>query len=85
MQFVIVSEAREKDKRLYEDAIAALCPPETTCFLRFFTNSTAAPLAIPLPDTVLAEPTALYQRSSKQLNEVFQWSCRLGVPGGTCF
>lgn len=85
LQFVVVSEARARDRALYDEAIAALCPPAATCFLRFFTNSTGAPLSMPLPDVVLAEPAATYQRSAKQANELFQWSCRLGMPGGNCF
>lgn len=83
LQFVVVSEARARDRALYDEAIAALC--QSTCFLRFFTNSTNAPVAMPLPDAILAEPAAMYQRSAKQGNEIFQWSCRLGMPGGNCF
>ncbi|HEX9180136.1 MAG TPA: hypothetical protein VF859_07065 [Burkholderiales bacterium] len=83
MQFVVVSESRAKDRAVYDEAITALC--QSTCFLRFFTNSTGARLAVPLPDAILAEPAAMYQRSAKQGNEIFQWSCRLGIPGGNCF
>ena len=83
LQFVVVSEARARDRALYDEAIAALC--QSTCFLRFFTNSANAPVEVPLPDAILAEPTAMYQRSAKQANEIFQWSCRLGMPGGNCF
>jgi len=85
LQFVVVSEARARDRALYDEAIAALCPPGATCFLRFFTNFSGVSLAMPLPDAILAEPTAMYQRSAKQGNELFQWSCRLGIPGGNCF
>lgn len=85
LQFVVVSEARARDRTLYDEAIAALCPTGATCFLRFFTNSTGAPLTMPLPDAILAEPAAVYQRSAKQGNELFQWSCRLGIPGANCF
>jgi bacteriorhodopsin len=83
MQFVVVSESRVKDRAVYDEAIAALC--QSTCFLRFFTNSANAALSVPLPDAILAEPAAMYQRSAKQGNEIFQWSCRLGIAGGNCF
>ena len=83
LQFVVVSEARARDRALYDEAVAALC--QSTCFLRFFTNSANAPVAMPLPDAILAEPAAMYQRSAKQGNEIFQWSCRLGMPGGNGF
>lgn len=85
LQFVVVSEARARDRALYDEAVAALCPAGATCFLRFFTNSAGVPLSMPLPDAVLAEPTAMFQRSAKQGNELFQWSCRLAMPGGNCF
>ena len=85
LQFVVVSEARAKERALYNEAIAALCAPGATCFLRFFTNSSGASLGVPLSDAILAEPTAMYQRSAKQGNEIFQWSCRLAMPGGNCF
>lgn len=85
MQFVVVDEARARQRALYDEAIAALCPLQVTCFLRFFTNSTGAPLGVPLADAILGEPAAMYQRSAKQRNEVFQWSCRLGMPEGNCF
>lgn len=83
MQFVVVTESRVRERAVYDEAIAALC--QATCFLRFFSNSTKAPLSMPLPDAILAEPAAMYQRSAKQGNEIFQWSCRLGIPGGNCF
>jgi hypothetical protein len=81
LQFVVVAEARARDRSVYDEAIAALC--QSTCFLRFFTNSANAPVSVPLPDAILAQPAAMYQRSAKQGNEIFQWSCRLGMPGGT--
>lgn len=84
MKFVVVSGENIRERTLYDGAIAALCEPDTTCFLRFFTNSTGAPVALPLADAILAEPTASFQRSVKQSNEVFEWSCRMKMPGN-CF
>jgi hypothetical protein len=43
-QFVVVSEADPQDRVVYDQAIAALCPPQSTCFLRIFTNSNDVPL-----------------------------------------
>lgn len=84
MKFVVVSGERIRERAFYDGVIGALCEPDTTCFLRFFTNSTDAPVAMPLADAILAEPAASFQRSVKQSNEVFEWSCRLQVPGN-CF
>lgn len=85
MQFVVVDAPRARDEALYRDAIKALCPPQGTCFLRFFTNSRGAAVAVPLPDAIAAEPAAIYSRSTKQGNETFQWSCRLATVAGNCF
>ena len=85
LQFVVVSESRAKDREFYDSIVKSLCEPDTTCFLRFFTNSKKAPVKLPLPDAILAEPTAMFQRSAKQGNAVFQWSCRTGLAAGNCF
>jgi hypothetical protein len=85
MQFVIVPEARARDRAYYDGVIKALCPSDQTCFLRFYTNSTNAKAEVPLPDAIAREPAALFQRSAKQGNAVFQWACRMGVAAGNCF
>ncbi len=85
LQFVVVSEPRARDRAFYDSIVKSLCEPDTTCFLRFFTNSKKAPVKVPLPDAILAEPTAMFQRSAKQGNAVFQWSCRTGLAAGNCF
>ena len=85
LQFVVVAESRAKDREFYDAIVKSLCEPDTSCFLRFFTNSKQAPVQIPLPDAILAEPTAMFQRSAKQGNAAFQWSCRTGLAAGNCF
>jgi len=85
LQFVVVSESKAKDRDFYDALIKTLCDPGGTCFLRFFTNSKKVPVKMPLPDAVLAEPTAMFQRSAKQGNAAFQWSCRMGLAAGNCF
>lgn len=85
LQFIVVSESKAKDRDFYDSIIKMLCDPAETCFLRFFTNSKKAPVRVPLPDAILAEPTVMFQRSAKQGNAVFQWSCRIGVAAGNCF
>lgn len=85
MQFIVVPEASARDRDYYTRVIEQRCGKEETCFLRFFTNSTGATPAVPLPDAILAEPTALFQRSIKQAREQFQWSCRLQLAEANCF
>lgn len=85
MQFIVVPEGSARDRDYYNRVIEQSCGKEETCFLRFFTNSTGATPAVPLPDAILAEPTAMFQRSVKQLREQFQWSCRLQLAEVSCF
>ena len=85
VRFVIVPEAQARDRAAYAQQVALLCEPERTCFLNFYTNSTRAPLGMPLPDAIDREATAVYRRSAKQGAERFQWSCRLQVSQEPCF
>lgn len=85
MQFIVVPEASARDRAYYSRVIEQSCDKEETCFLRFFTNSSGAAPVVPLPDAILAEPTAMFQRSIKQAREQFSWSCRLGLAEANCF
>lgn len=85
IQMVIVPVDKAQDRAAYEQQIAALCKGQETCFINFFTNSTNAALAVPLPDAIAAEPTALLRRSAKQGVNGFRWSCRLKRPELDCF
>jgi hypothetical protein len=85
VRFVIVPQALAHDRQAYGRQIGLLCGAQESCFLNFFTNSTGAALAMPLPDALAQEPTVIYRRSGKQGAELFRWSCRLGKADGSCF
>jgi hypothetical protein len=85
VRLVIVPAAAARDRDAYARQIERLCEPERTCFLNFYTNSTGAPLGVPLPDAVADEVTAVFRRSSKQMAEGLRWSCRLQVDPTDCF
>lgn len=85
MRFVIVPPAQTRNREAYVRQIKRLCEPDRTCFLNFYGNSSGAPLAVPLPDAIDREATAVFRRSNKQGAESFKWSCRLQVPGEACF
>ena len=85
VRFIIVPMEQARDERAYELQISSLCAPERTCFLNFYTNSTSAPLAVPLPDAIANESTATYRRSMKNGVQMFTWSCRMKVAGKDCF
>lgn len=84
-QYIVVPESHARDRAYYERVIAEACPDRGTCFLRFFTNTQAAPLGLPLPDAIQNEATLIFSRSAKMAAEELRWSCRLQVPEGSCF
>jgi hypothetical protein len=85
VQFVIAPEDEARDRAAYDRQIQLLCEPERPCFVNFFTNSTGAPLALPLPDAIGHEATAVFRRSAKRGAESFRWSCRLQIRQADCF
>lgn len=85
VRLVIVPAALARDEQAYVRQLPKLCEPDRTCFLNFYTNSTGAALAVPLPDAIANEATATFRRSSKQGAERFLWSCRLKMPQEGCF
>jgi hypothetical protein len=84
VRFVIVPVEHASDRAAYERQIVALCEPERTCFLNFYTNSTRARAEVPLPDAISSEATATYRRSMKNGVQIFMWSCRMKI-AGDCF
>jgi hypothetical protein len=85
LQVVIVPAAQVKDLAAYRAQITRLCPPERTCFVNFYANPSGASATLPLPDAIAEEATARFRRSMKNGQDLFQWSCRLGVDGDPCF
>lgn len=85
VQHVIGPVEAAADEAAYERQVALLCPAEQTCFINFYTNSTQAPVAFPLPEAIAREATATYRRSMKNGVQVFTWSCRLQKPKPGCF
>jgi hypothetical protein len=85
VQVVIVPVALAREKAAYVQQVQHLCQPERTCFLNFYANPAGLPVALPLPDGIEHEATAVYRRSAKQGAERFIWSCRLGMAGEPCF
>jgi hypothetical protein len=82
---VIVPAAQARNMDAYRQQIEMLCAGKETCFANFFTNSTGAELAIPLPDAITQEATAVLRRSGKNGVEGFRWSCRMAMPEPGCF
>lgn len=85
VRFVIVPAGQAAERAAYAVQIDRLCEPDRTCFLNFYTNSGGAPLAVPLPDMIDHEATAVYRRSVKNGSESFRWSCRMNIAGEPCF
>lgn len=85
IKVVIVPLASARDRVAYDREIAAICGDGESCFVNFFSNSTGAPVTVPLPDAIANEATVVFRRSVKQAGEFFRWSCRLGMPTNDCF
>lgn len=85
IQVVIVPDHAARDPQAYARQIERLCAPQAACFVNFHTNSTGAPVAVPLPDAIAQESTAVFRRSVKQGGEYFRWSCRMGIDAANCF
>ena len=83
---VIVPAAQARDRGAYQRQVPVLCGTRETCFVNFYTNSTGAAAALPLPDAVSGEATAVLRRSAKQgVLDGFRWSCRMAMPEPNCF
>lgn len=85
VRVVIVPTALATDQAAYAAQVKRLCEPGATCFLNFYTNSTGAPVALPLPDAIERESTAVFRRSAKQVAERFTWRCSLKLAVDNCF
>jgi hypothetical protein len=85
VRYVIVPSGQARDAEGYLRQVAQLCDPERTCFLNFYTNSSGAPVSVPLPDAIAAEATATFRRSMKNGAERLMWSCRMKMPQQECF
>ena len=85
VRFVIVPAEHAANREAYAHQVRLLCAPAATCFLNFYTNSTGAPLSVPLADAIDRESTAVYRRSAKQGAERFIWRCSLGIAQENCF
>ena len=85
MRYVIVPTELARDREAYARQIEQLCAAGQSCFLNFYTNSSGAPVGLPLPDAIDHEATAVFRRSVKQGGEMLRWSCRLQINPDDCF
>ena len=85
MQLVIVDHERAAEEAIYDDAIATLCRPSATCFLRFYANPQGVAVTVPLPDAISHNTTAFYTLSTKASKQIFRWSCRVVNEPDNCY
>jgi hypothetical protein len=82
---VIVPAEQARERDAYMQQLPAICGRNETCFVNFYTNTTGAEVALPLPDAISSEATAVLRRSAKQGVDSFRWSCRMGQREADCF
>lgn len=85
VRHVLVPVAQATDRAAYQQQIGMLCPDTQSCFLNFYTNSTGAAVALPLPEAISREATAVFRRSEKRGADSFQWRCGLQTGAEPCF
>ncbi len=85
VQMVLIPLDQAKDEAAYERQIALICKEQVNCFLNFYTNSSSAPVAVPLPDEISREVTATYRKTYKKGVPQFSWSCRMQMIADNCF
>lgn len=85
VRYVVVPTDQARNEAAYAQQLALLCEPERTCFVNFYTNSSGAPLAMPLPDAIEHEATAVFRQSVKRGAATLRWSCRMQIATETCF
>ncbi len=83
VQFVAVPEASAADRSAYDEQLALLCRPETTCFVNFY--AVKPDVSLPLSDAAEKQATATFRRSMKNGAERFQWACRIKPGAEGCF
>lgn len=83
VQFVAVPAAAASDRAAYDEQLARLCKPETTCFVNFY--AVKPETALPLSDEGEKQATATFRRSMKNGAERFQWACRFKPGAEGCF
>jgi hypothetical protein len=85
VRIVIVPSHLATDSEAYARQVQLLCGSGETCFLNFYTNSSGAPVSLPLADAIERESTAVFRRSAKQGAQRFMWRCSLKLVGENCF
>jgi hypothetical protein len=79
VEFVLITEAKQRDRDHYKQVADAVCGSRTTCMLKFWTDRTHIPTRndgwIPISD--LAVMTASYERSPKYKEPVLNLACWL--------
>jgi len=83
VQFVAVPATLAADRAAYDEQLARLCRPETTCFVNFY--AVKPDTVLPLSDDGEKQATATFRRSMKNGAERFQWACRVKPGAEGCF
>jgi len=84
-QFVLVEEASESNRKIYDDAIGRLCRKDEWCGLHFWSNSSLIPNHLPMSDLQAASEVANYTQNPDTGFVQFVWNCRVHNDPLSCF
>jgi hypothetical protein len=77
MQMVWVARDLSSDKRVYDDAIAALCSSSAWCGLHFWTDRSKIPSRFPMTDEQVNAEVAAYTYNPQSNFRQFLWNCQI--------
>jgi hypothetical protein len=85
MQLVWIAKDAESDRRVYDDAISALCRPKDWCGLLFWSDRQKMPMKLPMSDAQASAQVAAYTYNPRTNFREFLLNCRINPNPNECF
>lgn len=85
MKLVVVSQAKEARRDVYQAAIGALCAPSQFCYILFWSDRRRVPRQLPMSDAEVAAQVAVYTRNPRTGLDELLLTCRLEKDPTKCF
>jgi hypothetical protein len=85
MQFVVIPQAKESDRSIYDAAITELCKPRQWCGIQFWSDRATVPASLPMTDAAAKAQTASYIYNPNTGLTQFLWACRIHPEPDECF
>ncbi len=83
-KFVLIKPNRQRDRKVYDDAIRYLCPSDDYCSILFWSEPKYVPKSMPMTDSQANHEVANYWNNPNGGNQ-FLWKCAKGDSPDSCF